>query len=232
MFIFTLIIATITKLLSPILGIGTAQNFPPALPQEEEKAFFKQMREGGAQGEDARQVLILHNLRLVAHIVRKYYSSSNEQDDLVSIGTIGLVKAVDTFNVDNGARFATYAAKCIQNEILMNFRAKKKHASDISINETIDVDRDGNPLSYMDVISSDEDMPEEIDRKIMGYRALRCVSSVLSERERQIIVMRYGLFGIKELTQREIAEKLHISRSYVSRIEKSALEKLKSALGG
>ena len=232
MFIFTLIIAMITKLLSPILGIGTAQNFPPALPQEEEKAFFKQMREGGTHGEEARQVLILHNLRLVAHIVRKYYSSSNEQDDLVSIGTIGLVKAVDTFNVDNGARFATYAAKCIQNEILMNFRAKKKHASDISINETIDVDRDGNPLSYMDVISSDEDMPEEIDRKIMGYRALRCVSSVLSERERQIIVMRYGLFGIKELTQREIAEKLHISRSYVSRIEKSALEKLKSALGG
>ena len=177
-------------------------------------------------------MLILHNLRLVAHIVRKYYSSSNEQDDLVSIGTIGLVKAVDTFNVDNGARFATYAAKCIQNEILMNFRAKKKHASDISINETIDVDRDGNPLSYMDVISSDEDMPEEIDRQIMSSRALRCVGSVLTERERQIIVMRYGLFGIKELTQREIAEKLHISRSYVSRIEKSALEKLKNALGG
>jgi len=232
MFIFTLIIATITKLLSPVLGIGTAQNFPPALPQDEEKAFFKQMREGGNRGEEARQILILHNLRLVAHIVRKYYSSSNEQDDLVSIGTIGLVKAVDTFNVENGARFATYAAKCIQNEILMNFRAKKKHASDISINETIDVDRDGNPLSYMDVISSDEDMPEEIDRKIMTARALRCVGTILTERERQIIVMRYGLFGIKELTQREIAEKLHISRSYVSRIEKSALEKLKSALGG
>jgi RNA polymerase sporulation-specific sigma factor len=232
MIIFTLILAALTKLFSPILGIGTPQSFPPALSFEDERRYFSEMRLGNKNSEEARQKLILHNLRLVAHIVRKYYSTSKNQEDLVSIGTIGLVKAVDTFNVENGARFATYAAKCIQNEILMSFRAQKRHASEISLNETIDVDRDGNPLSYMDVISSDEDMPEEIDRKIMGYRALRCVSSVLSERERQIIVMRYGLFGIKELTQREIAEKLHISRSYVSRIEKSALEKLKSALGG
>ena len=144
MIIFTLIIAVITKLLSPMLSIGTQQNFPPALSGEEERKNFLKMRQGGVTGEDARQLLILHNLRLVAHIVRKYYSTVKNQEDLVSIGTIGLVKAVDTFNVDNGTRFATYAAKCIQNEILMNFRSQKKHSSEISINETIDVDRDGN----------------------------------------------------------------------------------------
>lgn len=232
MIIFTLILAVITKLLSPMLSIGTQQNFPPALSGEEEKKNFLLMRQGGRTGEDARQTLILHNLRLVAHIVRKYYSTVKNQEDLVSIGTIGLVKAVDTFNVDNGTRFATYAAKCIQNEILMNFRSQKKHSSEISINETIDVDRDGNPLSYMDVISSEEDMANEVERKILSEKALKYIKTVLSQRERQIIVMRYGLFGVKELTQREIAEKLGISRSYVSRIEKSALEKLKSALGG
>ena len=229
MFILTLIIATISKLISPVLGIGTQQNFPPNLTPEEERQAFFQMRAGD---EDARQKLILHNLRLVAHIVRKYYSTSKNQDDLVSIGTIGLVKAVDSFNIDNGARFATYAAKCIQNEILMNFRAQKKHSAEISINETIDVDRDGNPLAYIDVISSEENMVEEIERQIMSEKAMKCIKTVLNLRERQIIIMRYGLCGSREFTQREIAERLGISRSYVSRIEKSALEKLKSALGG
>lgn len=232
MIIFTLIIAALARLLSPVLGIGTVQNFPPALSLDEEKRNFFIMRGGGEEGEEARQLLILHNLRLVAHIVRKYYSQSKNQEDLVSIGTIGLVKAVDTFNIENGARFATYASKCIQNEILMSFRAQKKHSSEISINETIDIDRDGNPLSYMDVISSEEDMADEVDRKIMTTKALSCIKTCLSLRERQIIIMRYGLFGTEELTQREIAEKLGISRSYVSRIEKSALEKLKTALGG
>ena len=232
MLIFTLILSVIAKFLSPILGIGTSNSFPPALSHEEESESFEVMREGGEGSEDARQRLILHNLRLVAHIVRKYYSQSKNQDDLISIGTIGLIKAVDTFNIENGARFATYASKCIQNEILMSFRAGKKHSSEISINETIDVDRDGNPLSYMDVIASEEDMEEEIQRKIMTERALRCIKTVLSLRESQIIIMRYGLFGTNALTQREIAEKLGISRSYVSRIEKCALEKLKSALGG
>ena len=118
MIIFTIILAAIARFLSPVLGLGTQQNFPPALGQEEEKRYFFIMRDGGNEGEDARQTLILHNLRLVAHIVRKYYSQCKNQDDLVSIGTIGLVKAVDTFNIDNGARFATYASKCIQNAIL------------------------------------------------------------------------------------------------------------------
>ena len=176
MFILTLIIATISKLISPVLGIGTQQNFPPNLTPDEERQAFLEMRDGN---EEARQKLILHNLRLVAHIVRKYYSTSKNQEDLVSIGTIGLVKAVDSFNIDNGARFATYAAKCIQNEILMNFRAQKKHSSEISINETIDVDRDGNPLAYIDVISSDENVAEEIERQIMSEAAMKCIKTVL-----------------------------------------------------
>ena len=229
MIILSLILAAFSKLLSPILGISTGQNFPPTLSAEEEKQNFALLKCGN---EEARQKLILHNLRLVSHIVRKYYSTSKNQEDLVSIGTIGLIKAVDTYNSDNGTRFATYASKCIQNEILMSFRSQKKHSAEISINETIDVDRDGNPLSYIDVISSDENVAFEIERKILTDKAMSCIKSVLSLRERQIIIMRYGLCGTEELTQREIAEKLGISRSYVSRIEKSALEKLKCAIDG
>lgn len=228
MFIFSLIIAFLAKIIHPTLSIGTNQSFPQTLLPKEESELFLKMADGD---EDARQKLILHNLRLVAHIVRKYYSASNNTEDLVSIGTIGLIKAVDTFKCDAGAKFATYAAKCIQNEILMNFRSQKKRANEISIHETIDVDRDGNPLTYIDVISCDENMTDEIDREILSSKALHYVSTSLSERERQIIIMRFGLFGTKELTQREIAEKLCISRSYVSRIEKSALEKLKELLG-
>lgn len=227
MFIFSLIVALLTKMLHPVLGIGTQQNFPPILSSEEEKKYFSDMKNGN---EDARQTLILHNLRLVSHIVRKYYSAAKNQEDLVSIGTIGLIKAVDSYNCDNGTKFATYASKCIQNEILMSFRNQKKHASEISINETIDVDRDGNPLTYIDVISSDDNMSEEIDRKILSSRALHFINTLLTVRERQIIIMRFGLYGVKELTQREIAQKLGISRSYVSRIEKSALQKLQRAL--
>ena len=216
----------ISHLLHVILGISTPQQFPPPLTHAEEEAAFARARAGD---EEARQELILHNLRLVSHIVRKYYASSHNQEDLVSIGTIGLVKAVDTFHTDNGTRFATYAAKCIQNEILMHFRAQKKHSSEISINETIDVDRDGNPLTYMDVISSDECVSEEVLRKVEAERALRYVATRLTARERQIVEMRFGLRGQTMLTQREIAEQLNISRSYVSRIEKAAIDKLREA---
>ena len=210
-----------------ILGIGTPQSFPPPLPPDEERACFLRAAEGD---EEAREKLILHNLRLVSHIVRKYYGTSPNQEDLVSIGTIGLIKAVDSFKVSAGARFATYAARCIQNEILMYFRSQKKLSSEISLNETIDVDKDGNPLTYSDVVSCDESMTDEIERKILSDRAIHLVRTALTDRERRIISLRYGLGGKAPLTQREVATKLGISRSYVSRIEKSALEKLSQAL--
>lgn len=226
----TTVFSFFTRWYHMILGIDTPKSFPPPLPAEEENLCFERAREGD---EEARQRLILHNLRLVSHIVRKYYASSGngEQEDLVSIGIIGLVKAVDTFSVENGARFATYAARCIQNEILMHFRSRKKSQSDVSLNETIDVDRDGNPLTYADVISYEDNIAEEVERKIRVQKAMRYVGSVLDARERQIISMRYGLCGKKSMTQRDVAVHLGISRSYVSRIEKGALEKLREAFG-
>lgn len=221
------IISVLSNFIHLVLGIGTPQSFPPPLSAEDEKKYFAAAEKGDS---DARQKLILHNLRLVSHIVRKYYAAHKNEEDLVSIGTIGLIKAVDTFKSSCGARFATYAARCIQNEILMHFRAQKKLAAEVSLNDTIDVDRDGNPLTYMDVISSDESVSDEVGRKICSDRALRLVDNLLSSRERRIIIMRYGLGGRRPLTQREVAEALAISRSYVSRIEKSALEKLRANL--
>ena len=224
----TLLISLIFHVCHLILGVSTPNKFPPPLSASDERECFKLARSGN---EDARQKLILHNLRLVSHIVRKYYSTAPDGEDLISIGVIGLVKAIDTFKIESGTRFATYGARCIQNEKLMYIRAQKKKSAEISINETIDVDRDGNPLTYMDVISTNDDLGEDLDRKTQIERALRLVRSSLDERERQIIALRYGLFGLKRsYTQKEIAEKLHISRSYVSRIEKSALEKLRDGL--
>jgi len=217
----------LTKFAHVVLGIGSPQSFPPPLSKDLESEYFKRAAAGD---EDARSKLILHNLRLVSHIVKKYYSTVKCQDDLISIGSIGLVKAVDSFSVENGAKFATYAAKCIQNEILMYFRSQKKLCAEVSINETIDVDRDGNPLTYTDILCSEENVSEEIGRKIQTDRLIRLVENLLNERERQIIILRYGLFGATPITQREIASVLKISRSYVSRIEKSALKKLADAL--
>ena len=226
---FSPFFSVFTHLFHLILGIDSVQSFPPPLPAHVEREYFEKAAQGD---EDARQLLILHNLRLVSHIVRKYYGTAKNQEDLVSIGSIGLIKAVDTFNIQKGARFATYAAKCIQNEILMFFRSQKKLNNEISINETIDVDRDGNPLTYIDVISSDDMVAEDLDRKMQTEKMMRLLNTVLCERERQIIVMRYGLFGQQPKTQREAADMLGISRSYVSRIEKSALEKLHRAMIG
>lgn len=223
-----IVITPILKLLHIILGLETARNFPPPLDAAAEAAAFREARGGS---EEARQTLILHNLRLVSHIVRKYYATARNQEDLVSIGTIGLVKAVDSFKVDNGTRFATYAAKCIQNEILMHFRAQKKLGAEVSINETIDVDRDGNPLTYTDVIASEECVAEEVMRRVEAEKALTLVQTRLSPRERQVITLRFGLGGTPALTQREIAVKLGISRSYVSRIEKAAIDKLRDGFG-
>ena len=225
----TFLLSATFKAACMILGISTPQNFPPPLSEEEERNYFEKHRNEG--DENAREKLILHNLRLVAHIVRKYYSSSKCSEDLVSVGTIGLVKAVDSFDIRNGARFATYGAKCIQNEILMYFRAQKKLANEVSINETIDIDKEGNPLTYIDVLGSEESISDEVDRALCSAKAMRYVEKMLTARERKIIVLRYGLSGRDPLPQREVAELLGISRSYVSRIEKSALEKLREALG-
>lgn len=214
---------------SLILGISTGQNFPPPLPRSEENALFRRLAEN--QDQEARAKLIEHNLRLVAHIVRKYYTASQNTDELISIGSIGLIKAIDSFKSDNGARFATYGAKCIQNEILMYFRQQRKLQAEVSINDAIDVDRDGNPLTYIDVISCEENLADDLDLRLDGAKVRTYVDTVLGERERQIVKLRYGLDGRDTLTQREVAALLGISRSYVSRIEKSALEKLRSAFG-
>ena len=217
-----------SRFLHLMLGIGTPRGFPPPLSADEERKCFRLAAAGDA---DAREKLIVHNLRLVSHIVRKYYSSSRMQEDLVSVGSLGLIKAVDSFDIENGARFATYAAKCIQNEILMYFRQQRKLQAEVSINDAIDVDRDGNPLTYIDVISCEENLADDLDLRLDGAKVRTYVDTVLGERDRQIVKLRYGLDGRDTLTQREVAALLGISRSYVSRIEKSALEKLRSAFG-
>ena len=228
---FSSILSVLSSFIHLILGISTPQSYPPPLEQSEEKRLFEELERGSAGSKQIRERLILHNLRLVSHIVRKYYATAKNQEDLVSIGTIGLVKAVDSFKIDNGTRFATYAAKCIQNEILMHFRSQKKLNVEVSMNDTIDVDRDGNPLTYTDVISSEENLAEEVMRHVEGERALLLVRTCLEARERQVITLRFGLDGMPPLTQREIAIKLGISRSYVSRIEKAAIEKLRNGFG-
>jgi len=221
--VFSYLFSVLSHLFNLILGIGNSQSFPPPLSPEEEAEYFTRMKAGD---EEARQRLILHNLRLVAHIIRKYYSGSKCQDDLISVGSIGLVKAVDSYNQNKTTKFATYAAKCIQNEVLMFFRSQKKLTNEVSINETIDIDRDGNPLTYIDVISCDDTVAEDVDKKMQTDRMYYFINNVLSEREKQIIIMRYGLYGSRQFTQREVAQAMGISRSYVSRIEKSALDKL------
>lgn len=222
------ILSILSRFLHVMLGISTPNNFPPPLEKREEHEAFLAAREGDA---GAREKLIIHNLRLVSHIVRKYYSTAKNQEDLVSLGTIGLVKAVDSFDPIHGARFATYAAKCIQNEILMHFRSQRKLQNEVSISEAIDTDRDGNPLTYEDIIASEENMAEELDRRMLASKALAFADSILTPRERQIVFLRYGIGSVAPLTQKETAERLGISRSYVSRLEKAALEKLKKALG-
>lgn len=202
------------------LKVSYSQSFPPPLAPKEEAEYFRKMRSGDKK---AREKLIEHNLRLVAHIVKKYYTANQNQEDLISIGTIGLIKAIDSFDPDNGARFATYAGKCLQNEILMYFRAQKKTALEISLNETIDTDKEGNPLTYSDIISVEDTIADDLDIALRSASAKRVILERLDSRARQVISLRYGLFGNDALTQREVAERLGISRSYVSRIEKAAL---------
>ena len=194
--------------------------FPKPLSAQKERECFEKMKKN--EGE-ARDLLIKHNLRLVAHIAKKYYSSTNDQDDLISIGTIGLIKAIESYDFEKGIKFATYASRCIENEILMHFRSLKKSANDVYINDTIDTDKDGNSLSFSDILADDGDVVDIVELKCKSDELYKYVEDVLTEREKKVIMMRYGLYGGVPLTQRETAKKLNISRSYVSRIEKKAL---------
>ena len=203
------------------------KTFLSPLTMEQESESLKKMKNGDLE---ARNELIERNMRLVAHVAKKYQSQEDEMEDLISIGTIGLIKAVETYKEDYGSRLATYAARCIDNELLMHFRAKKKTSKEVSLYEPIGTDKEGNQIQLLDVVvSEDEDVVEllEQDRKVRRLNEI--IPQTLSGRELFIIINRYGLYGKKTMTQREIARKLGISRSYVSRIEKRAIEKLRQA---
>ena len=215
-----IIMAVLQNLMFFILHVTGPGSFPKPLSLKEEKKYLLEMKEGN---KTSRNKLIEHNLRLVAHIIKKYYSSNNNQDDLVSIGTIGLIKAIDTFDVSKGIRLSSYAARCIENEVLMFFRNSKKSSQDVSLNEPIDTDKDGNALVLMDIMSEGDSIVENLDIKIKSEKLYKYIEEILSDRDQMIIKLRYGLNGTIPLTQREVAEKLGISRSYVSRIEKKAL---------
>ncbi len=203
--------------------------FPKPLSAKEERLYFERLKAGD---KEAKNKLIEHNLRLVAHIVKKYYAGSQDQDDLLSIGTFGLIKAVGTFNCDKGSRFATYASRCIENEIRMHFRAQRKSAGDVHFDEPIDTDKNGNKLTLIEVIADENCIDDEVELEVASQELYRLVWEVLTPRERDLIVLRYGLCGRRPMTQRETAAKLGISRSYVSRIEKSAVEKLRDGFSG
>ena len=206
-----------------ILHVTGTGSFPKPLSAREERECLKRMHSGDTE---ARNELIEHNLRLVAHIIKKYYANSGEQDDLISIGTIGLIKAIDTFDSSKGIRLSSYAARCIENEVLMYFRSAKKNAQNISINEPIDTDKDGNALTLMDMMASEDDILENLDGKIKTEQLQKYIKEALTPREQTIIRLRYGLGGSEPMTQRKVAQKLGISRSYVSRIEKKSLAAL------
>lgn len=207
-------------------------SFPKPLPAEEEKKWLF-LLENGSQSEkqEAKNVLIEHNLRLVAHIAKKYGGFQKNNDDYISIGTIGLIKAIASYDSSKCIRLATYASRCIENEILMTIRASKKYSQDISLQDPIGSDRDGNEIVIMDVISADNDnIAEQVDLKIQTKKLYEKMQTALSDREKLVITLRYGLDGGEEATQQTIAKMLGISRSYVSRIEKKALKKLNNEL--
>lgn len=202
------------------------KSFPQPLTAAEEKYYMQKYTEGDLE---AKHILIERNLRMVAHIVKKYQPPPEEMEDLLSIGTIGLMKAVVTFDPDKSARLASYAARCIENEVLMYLRGKKKSSKEVSLYEPIGTDREGNEIQLFDVIEmNEEDVYRRLERKEDVIRLYQQVESVLSQRERMVLKLRYGLYNEEEYTQREIAAMLGISRSYVSRIEKSAIEKLRN----
>ena len=211
------------NLLSFTFGTYSINVFPEVLSKEEELILLNEMKLGN---NDARSKLIEHNLRLVAHIVKKFESIDNNQDDLISIGTIGLIKGIDSFKIDKNNRLTTYVARCIENEILMYFRSNKKNKLNVSLNDSIGTDKDGNEINLIDVIKSNDKELNELINEKNNNKLLNRIINKLDEREKEIIIKRYGLFNTKEYTQKEIAKMLNISRSYVSRIEKRAISKL------
>lgn len=207
-----------------ILHVCGGGSFPKPLSEKQEKIYLERASNGD---KEARNKLVEHNLRLVAHIIKKYYGIQSEQDDLVSIGTIGLIKAVDTYDMNKNIRLSSYASRCIENEILMHFRNAKKSAQDISLNETIDTDKDGNPLTLLDIMAVDDNIIDTLDLKFNSRKLGQYINEELDEREKKIIILRYGLDGNEPMTQKNVAKLLNISRSYVSRIETRALKILK-----
>ena len=222
-------IAAVWLMLSGLLYALQLQTgtFPKPLTAQEEQHYLELAAKGDLA---ARNILIERNLRLVAHIMKKYYAQTADQEDLISIGTIGLIKGIETFDSTKGARLATYAARCVENEILMYFRAQKKSSQDVSLSDYIETGADGAALSLMDVVSDDEDLLDRVSNRQLLHKMCAAIDEVLTEQEKQVIVARYGLGTGNALRQREVAKLTGISRSYVSRIEKKALEKLKAAL--
>ena len=208
---------------------GNSGSFPKPLSAREEQMYLERSL---ADDLEARNILVEHNLRLVAHIIKKYYTQSAEQEDLISIGTIGLIKAVDTFRPERKIRLATYASRCVENEVLMYFRSRKKLQGEVSLSDSIDGDDAGNALCLLDVVGSDDTMLSDMADREEQVRIRQLVDTCLTEREAEVIRRRYGLDGHPPQTQREIAAQCGISRSYVSRIEKRALAKLEAALTG
>ena len=204
--------------------VSSKNSFPEPLAREEEERYLELLKQGDR---DARTKLIEHNLRLVAHIAKKYASPRRDTDDLISIGSVGLIKAVSTFSDTKGSTLATYAARCIENEILMSLRAEKKQSGEVSLNEPIGVDKDGNNISLSEVLGSDaDDVQHRAELSIATEQLKRAIGRALTRRERTVVELRYGLTGAKPMAQREVAAILGISRSYVSRMEKKALQKL------
>ena len=220
----TLWLALAGTLCSLQLNTGS---FPKPLTPEEEQHYLTLASQGDL---DARNVLIERNLRLVAHIMKKYYAQESDQEDLISIGTIGLIKAISTYRMDKNIKLATYASRCVENEILMHFRSKRKSSQDVSLSDYIETGGEGNALSLMDVVCDESDLLDQVDARENARRLYRAVETGLSDQERQVVIHRYGLYGCRPQRQREVAQTMNISRSYISRIEKRALEKLRELL--
>lgn len=221
------ILSLISQMLFMVLHLTDIDSFPRPLTKEEEESAICKMLNGD---NNAKKQLIEHNLRLVAHVVKKYYTKTDDRDDLISVGTIGLIKGINSFKPNKGVKLATYCARCIDNEILMHFRRIKKTSAEMSFNDPIDTDSEGNPLTMMDIIAIDDTIIDDIDKSDKLIRLVSIISRMPESRDKTILTKRYGLNGEKPLTQREVAREMKISRSYVSRIEKRILDELRNKL--